>query len=115
MSMITLAGVLGIDFFNGNEYWDTLSSDSNIIVDVDKTGFPLPIEILDISKILKIDKKSLENSQLLNIEVEKKEKEIIIKFIIKILIDKFEKTNSSHTSSIHKYNEITVEERLTTA
>nr|WP_302578892.1 DUF2283 domain-containing protein [Methanobrevibacter arboriphilus] len=73
---------LSIDIHNDLEYYDTLTLDKNIIIDVDKNKSPLSIEILNVSKVLDIEKNFLTKSSLHDLQIKKEEEKIIISIVI---------------------------------
>jgi len=80
----SLADALAIVFDNGLSYGNTITLDNNIIVDVSNNGIPISIEVLDLSKMLNIQKELLKASVIDNLRIMKDIEKIMIEFTIKV-------------------------------
>ncbi|KZX17695.1 DUF2283 domain-containing protein [Methanobrevibacter filiformis] len=108
-----LSDAVTINPHNNREYYDTITLDKNIIIDIDKTGFPTVIEILDFSKILDIEKYLLEKSSLNNLQINKDGKNIIIRIIIEVSTPRLDEIKTSNNYSINKgLTELIIEENI---
>jgi uncharacterized protein YuzE len=93
---------LAIDIHNNIEYYDTLTLDKNIIIDIDKNKSPLSIEILNVSKVLDVEKNLLTKSSLHDLQINKEEEKIVIDITILIHIGNKAKINSLDSYMINE-------------
>ena len=105
-----LSDALAIDIPSSREYYDTITLDENIVIDIDKNECPLSIEMLNVSKILDIEKNFLKKSSLKDLQIYKQEKKIIMKILIAIHTQDIGEIKTSNNYSINnESNELVIE------
>ena len=108
-----LSDALAIDIPSSREYYDTITLDENIIIDIDKNEFPLSIEMLNVSKILDIEKNFLKKSSLKDLQIYKHGKKIIMKILIAIHTQDIGEIKTSNNYLINKEsNELVIEKTI---
>ena len=98
----SLSDALAIDIHNSGKYHDTITLDENIIIDINKNEFPLSIEILDVSKMLNIEKDLLKKSSLKDLQVLKNGKKIIMNILITIHTPNIDEIKTPNNYSINE-------------
>ena len=93
-----------VNYVGGSDYEESIELNADIILDFDKEGFPIVLEVLNASNVFKLPKSSIGNIDNIQMSVGISEKIINLNINMEVLNGNIKELKSTNSMAINDIN-----------